>query len=108
MILILLKLSCLIKSTKKTKTQFYFSKFKHAYFPHLCAVFAPAAMNLIRNYAVRISGVSRVREFHSSAVLSRDGVPIRWLTYNDKMYPPQAPDEPRRPAVSISSNFKIS
>lgn len=33
---------------------------------------------------------------------AEDG-PKRWLRYNDAIYPPQAPDEERRPAVSYNN-----
>jgi hypothetical protein len=34
------------------------------------------------------------------AALNKRGGPKKWLTYNEKIYPPQAPEEERRPAVS--------
>lgn len=33
--------------------------------------------------------------------------PPNWLTYNDKIYPPQKPGEEPRPAVSLKKNSKI-
>jgi hypothetical protein len=30
----------------------------------------------------------------------KHGGPKKWLQYNEKIYPPQAPEEERRPAVS--------
>jgi hypothetical protein len=34
------------------------------------------------------------------ASLNKHGGPKKWLEYNKKVYPPQAPEEERRPAVS--------
>ena len=42
--------------------------------------------------------------FHCSQVLDRNKFefpePNHWPTYNDKIFPPQGPNEERRPAVS--------
>lgn len=47
---------------------------------------------------------------HSSSNLlawvGRGDGPKKWLTYNDKVYPPQTPDEEPRPAVSLALKKK--
>lgn len=39
-------------------------------------------------------------QFHTSAFLKRENDPKHFLSYNDKIYPPQTEDETARPAVS--------
>lgn len=44
-------------------------------------------------------------QFHTNAVLFKDEKQKRFLAYNDKIYPPQSPDEAPRPAVSSNKSL---
>lgn len=57
-----------------------------------------------------ISG-ARCENFHTTtpanAWMSDSNGPKNWLKYNEKIYPPQAPGEEPRPAVSLRNNLNI-
>lgn len=58
------------------------------------------------NFLSELPSLSIVsKKFHNSSVLKAwkndDQEPKGFLEYNKKIYPPQSPDEPPRPAVSV-------
>lgn len=45
--------------------------------------------------------------FHSDIPLNKEDKPTHFLSYNDKMYPPQTEDETPRPAVKTNLHLNI-
>lgn len=66
--------------------------------------FRKKMLSLFRGIASKIAPTASIlsnSQIHTSALLlksGRDG-PTHFLSYNDKIYPPQAEDEQPRPAV---------
>lgn len=66
--------------------------------------------NLLRNVAALINGnlsrpSSRTTNVVDETLSDKMEKVSRWMKYNEKVYPPQDPSEPPRPAVIILSHF---
>jgi large subunit ribosomal protein L22 len=57
------------------------------------------SLNSLRKCIIPLTSKTDFSTSSSLLVKKEDG-PKRWLAYNDVVYPPQAPDEEQRPAVS--------
>lgn len=65
-------------------------------------------LNAINHLFTKISRpfLLNVEKFHTGIALNEDrddNGPKRWLSYNEVIHPPQAPDEEQRPAVRYTN-----
>lgn len=68
-------------------------------------IFRAKDARLLRNFAGLINSTFSKSVSHTTVVEDRDFDEVKkvskWLRYNEKVYPPQDPSEPPRPAVNI-------
>lgn len=74
-----------------------------------CNICSKSVVNFDTRMALICKVVTRVLQkgpsIHTTSACgmwaNTDGGPRKWLEYNNKMYPPQGPEEEPRPAVSL-------
>lgn len=70
----------------------------------MLTIFRGIASKLAPSVSILSNVCSTNSQLHTSAALSRDG-PTQFISYNDKKFPPQQPDETPRLGVSLEIIF---